>query len=107
MTRKANDANFCTVVEKYTIARDATKFDKDAHARRYFEDARPALRRHCFTFVDVRARVGHHVLLRSERIILLPYFKACNVLLHSFFESLTTYETQKNDAFFCFLFLRT
>ena len=41
MTRKANDANF--VVEKYAIARDATPFEKDAQARRYFEDARPAL----------------------------------------------------------------
>ena len=52
-------------------------------------------------------RVGHRVLLRSERIVLLRSFKARNVLLHSFFEFLATYETQKNDAFFCVLFLRT
>ena len=38
---------------------------------------------------------------------LLHSFKAHNVLLHSFFEFLATYETQKNDAFFCILFLRT
>ena len=50
--------------------------------------------------------VGHHVLLRSERIVLLRSFKARNVLLRSFFEFLATYETQKNDAFFCVLFLR-
>ena len=50
-------------------------------------------------------RVGHRVLLRSERIVLLRSFKARNVLLRSFFELLATYETQKNDAFFCVLFL--
>ena len=52
-------------------------------------------------------RVVHRALLRSEGIILLGYFKARNVLLCSFFEFLVTYETQKNDAFFCVLFLRT
>ena len=52
-------------------------------------------------------RVGHRVLLRSEHIVLLRSFKERNVLLHSFFESLATYETQKNGAFFCILFLRT
>ena len=52
-------------------------------------------------------RVGHRVLFRSERIILLRSFKARNIILHSFFEFLATYETQKNDAFFCVLFLRT
>ena len=50
--------------------------------------------------------VGHCVLLRSERIVLLLSFKARNVLLRSFFKFLATYETQKNDAFFCVLFLR-
>ena len=52
-------------------------------------------------------RVGHRVLLRSERIVLfnlLHSFKARNILLCSFFKSLATYETQKNDAFFCVLF---
>ena len=52
-------------------------------------------------------RVGHRVLFRSERIVLLHSFKECNVLLRSFFEFLATYETQLNDAFFCVLFLRT
>ena len=46
---------------------------------------------------------GHPVLLRSERIVLLHSFKERNVLLRSFFEFLTTYNTQKNDAFFCVL----
>ena len=45
-------------------------------------------------------RVGHPVLLRSERTMLLRSFLDCNVLFHSFFEFLATYETQKNDAFF-------
>ena len=45
-------------------------------------------------------RVGHWVFFRSERIVLLCSFKECNILLHSFFEFLATYETQKNDAFF-------
>ena len=40
-------------------------------------------------------RVGHHVLLCS--------FKERNVLLLSFFEFLAT---QKNNAFFCIIFLR-
>ena len=53
------------------------------------------------------SRVGHHVLLRSERIVLFRSFKERNVLLHPFFECLATYDTQKNDAFFCVLFLRT
>ena len=48
-------------------------------------------------------RVGHRLLLRSERIVLLHSFKASNVLLRSFFKFLATYETQKNDAFFCVL----
>ena len=52
-------------------------------------------------------RVGHRVLLRSERIILLRSFKESNILLSSFFEFFVTYETQKNDAFYCVLFLRT
>ena len=52
-------------------------------------------------------RVGHDALIRSECIILLRYFKAHTVLLHSFFKFLATYETQKNIAFFCILFLRT
>ena len=34
-------------------------------------------------------------------------FKERNVFLRSFFEFLETYETLKNDAFFCVLFLRT
>ena len=48
--------------------------------------------------------VGHRVLLRSERIVLLRSFKEHNVLLRSFFEFLATYETQKNAknaTFFC------
>ena len=45
-------------------------------------------------------RVGHRVLLPSERIFLLRSFKEHNVLLCSFFVFLATYETQKNDAFF-------
>ena len=48
-----------------------------------------------------------YVLFSSERIVLLRSFKERNVLLRSFFEFLATYETQKNDAFFCILFLRT
>ena len=47
-----------------------------------------------------RDRVGHRVLFLSECIVLLRSFKERNVLLHSFFEFLATYETQKNDAFF-------
>ena len=43
----------------------------------------------------------HRTLLCSERIVLLRSFKARNVLLRSFFEFGATYETQKNDAFFC------
>ena len=38
--------------------------------------------------------------VRSEHIVLLRSFKARNVLLHSFFEFLATYETQKNYGFF-------
>ena len=45
-----------------------------------------------------RDRVGHRVLFLSEER---------NILLRSFFEFLGTYETQKNNAFFCVLFLRT
>ena len=52
------------------------------------------------------SRVGHRVLFRSERNVLLRSFKECNILLRSFFEFLATYETQKNNAFFCVLFLR-
>ena len=48
-------------------------------------------------------RVGHRILFRSECIVLLRSFKARNILLCSFFEFLATYETQKNDAFFCIL----
>ena len=44
------------------------------------------------------SRVGHRVLFRSECIVLLRSFKERNVLLHSFFEFLATYENQKNDA---------
>jgi len=44
-------------------------------------------------------RVGHCVLLHSERIVLLHCFKEHNVLLRSFFVFLVIYETQKNDAF--------
>ena len=55
----------------------------------------------------VGIRVGHRVLFCSERIVLLRSFKERYVLLGSFFEFLATYETQKNDAFFCVLFLRT
>ena len=43
----------------------------------------------------------------SERIVLLRSFKERNVLLHSFLEFLATYETQKNNVFFCILFLKT
>ena len=46
------------------------------------------------------SRVGHRILLRFERIVLLRSFKECNILLRSFFEFLATYETQKNDVFF-------
>ena len=53
------------------------------------------------------SRVGHRVLFRSERIVLLGSFKERNVLLRSFFKFLATYETLKNNAFFCILFLRT
>ena len=55
----------------------------------------------------VDSRVGHRVLSRSECIVLLRSFKACNVLMRSFFDLLASYETQKNDAFFSVLFLRT
>ena len=63
----------------------------------------------------VICRVGHRillcsecmVLLHSERIVLLLSFKERNLLLRTFFEFLATYETQKIDAFFCILFLRT
>ena len=54
----------------------------------------------------VSCRVGY-ILLGSERIALLRSFKACNILLRPFFKFLATYETQKNVAFFCVLFLRT
>ena len=59
----------------------------------------------CLTLFDTSSfglftRVGHRVLLRSERILLLRSFKARNILLCSFFEFLATYQTQKNDAFF-------
>ena len=52
-------------------------------------------------------RVGHRILFRSERKVLLHSFKERNVLLCFYFEFLATYETQKNDALFCVLFLRT
>ena len=57
--------------------------------------------------IQENIRVGHRILLRSEHIILLRSFKARNILLHSFFDFLATYETQKNNAFFCILFWRT
>ena len=53
------------------------------------------------------SRVGHRVLFHSERSVLSRSFKERNVLFRSFFEFLATYETQKNDAFFSILFLRT
>ena len=40
-------------------------------------------------------------------VLNVPFFKKCNVLFHSVFEFLATYETQKNNAFFSVLFLRT
>ena len=49
----------------------------------------------------VFSRVGHRVLLCSERIVLLHSFKASNILFRSFFEYLATYETQKNATYFC------
>ena len=52
-------------------------------------------------------RVGHRILFCSERSVLFRSFKECNVLLHSFFEVLAPYETQKNNAFISVLFLRT
>ena len=55
-------------------------------------------------FVILKRRVRHRVLLRSERIVLLRSFTARNIPFMFFFEFLTTYETQKNDAFFCVLF---
>ena len=53
-----------------------------------------------FLLKELFSRVGHRVLLRSERIVLLCSFKEYNVLLRSFLKFLATYETQKNDAFF-------
>ena len=53
-----------------------------------------------YLFNCTSTRVGHRVLLRSERIVLLCSFKEYNVLLRSFLKFLATYETQKNDAFF-------
>ena len=44
-------------------------------------------------------RVGHHVLLRSERIFLLRSFKECNVLLHSFLSFWRL--MRKNVTLFC------
>ena len=55
----------------------------------------------------VGTRVGHHILLRSERIVLLRSFKEHNILLLTFLKFLATYETLKNNAFICVLFLRT
>ena len=49
----------------------------------------------------VADRVGHHVLFRSVRSVLL---KERSVLFHSFFVFLATYETQKNVPFFSILF---
>ena len=50
-------------------------------------------------------RVGHRVLLHYERVVLLRSFKARNILLHSCFKFLATYETQKNNVLlFCILF---
>ena len=50
--------------------------------------------------INLKNRVGHRILFRSERIVLLHSFKERNILLGSFFEFLATYETQKNNAFF-------
>ena len=67
----------------------------------------------CAASWDVRVnnsgiyRVGHRVLLRSERMVLALSFKERNILLRSFLKFLATYETQKNNAFFCVLFLST
>ena len=47
------------------------------------------------------AGMGTAFFSSSERIVLLRSFKAHNILLRSFFKFLVTYETQKNDAFFC------
>ena len=44
--------------------------------------------------LSLRIRVGHCVLFRSERIVLLHSFKERNVLLRSFYEFLATYETR-------------
>ena len=52
-------------------------------------------------------RVGHRVLLRSERSVLLRSKREHYVLFRSFFEFLATYETQKNVTFFSVLFKRT
>ena len=52
-------------------------------------------------------RVGQRVLFRSKRIVLLHSFKEHNILLRSFLEFLATYKTQKNNAFFSVLFIRT
>ena len=67
----------------------------------------PKQQRRPLPFLILKCRVGHCVLLHSECIVLLRSFKERNILLHSFFEFLATYETQKNDAFFCILFLKT
>jgi hypothetical protein len=49
------------------------------------------------------ARVGHSVLLRSERPVLFRSFLERNVLFRSFFEFLATYETQKSNEIAAFI----
>ena len=57
--------------------------------------------------VDIKSRVGHRILSRSERSGLSRSFKERSVLSRSFFELLATYETQKNGTFITVLFKRT
>ena len=51
-------------------------------------------------------RVRCRVLLHSERIVLLRSFKERNVILHSFFEFLATYETPKEQCVLLRSFLK-
>ena len=46
-----------------------------------------------FEAVALQGRVGHRILVRSERSVLFRSFKENNVLFRSFFEFLATYET--------------
>ena len=81
----------------------------DQNGRQLWDDDQGAIPKWlaCRRKVQLISRVGHRVLFRSERIVLLRSFKERKVLLRSFFEFLATFETQKNDVFFCVLFLRT